>query len=465
MLEPRVTIIVPFAGIQNEGVVLLKHLRALERERADRVLIVDNSPDARPGRFLGQGAIDIDVLIAGGERSSYYARNRGVLATQSEWILFMDADCQPAPDLLKHYFGRAIAEDVGIIVGEVEPAEGGGEITAQFAARRRHLNQGDSLAAPRPFGATANLMVRRRAWEEAGGFSEGIRSAGDQDFCWRVTAAGWKLAYRKEAVVRHLHRTTVEGLARQWLRYGAGRSWLARRCPGSYPAPPAFRRCAAALARLILRGAQRHRREAMFAGLDLVVAVADSIGWRLDNRPARSLAPRPGREMFLCECWPQEQEQCDAQFVLAARRAVRPRAWTTPEGTTVRYLEDDGPLTRVLRSGVLLVKRPDWFARVMGRSQIPVGLSRWQFVVLLSWLCDEPPAVIAAAASALAGSGGGYTLRVSRDLQEPPGPKGARRPATPRTGPPRAVYRDRLESSPSEQPRGRRRYTFLRLRR
>ena len=45
-------------------------------------------------------------------------------------------------------------------------------------------------ARPAAAAATGNLLVRRAAFDELGGFAEGIRSAGDVDFCWRMQRGG-----------------------------------------------------------------------------------------------------------------------------------------------------------------------------------------------------------------------------------------------------------------------------------
>src|SRR5213078_2661002 len=98
----------------------------------------------------------------------------------------------------------------------------------------------------------ANLLVRKAAFRQIGGFYEGVRAAEDTDFSWRLQEAGWRLELRPEAQVAHRYRTTLTELRRQWRGYAAGRAWLARRYEGFEPEP--------AVARALGRTGIRRRR-------------------------------------------------------------------------------------------------------------------------------------------------------------------------------------------------------------
>ena len=83
--------------------------------------------------------------------------------------------------------------------------------------------------------ATGNLLVRRSTFDELGGFADGIRSAGDVDFCWRMRDAGWTLEQRPAARVSHHHRENLVSFLAMIARYGAGSRWLNERHPGVAP--------------------------------------------------------------------------------------------------------------------------------------------------------------------------------------------------------------------------------------
>jgi GT2 family glycosyltransferase len=89
----------------------------------------------------------------------------------------------------------------------------------------------------RPRASSANLLVRRQAFEQVGGYTEGIWAAEDTDFTWRLQAAGWTLAFNERAVVQHAYRRTLRELGRQWRGYAAGARWLSERYPDFKPDP------------------------------------------------------------------------------------------------------------------------------------------------------------------------------------------------------------------------------------
>ena len=130
-----------------------------------------------------------------------------------------------------------------------------------------------------PIGVTANLLVRRNAWEVVGGFQEGIRSHGDSEFCWRVQDAGWRLVHVEDAPVEHAHRETLRALFRQRARYGAGAAWLNRHRPRSCPTPRPIRGLARCAGGVIVSGVTLQFERAAFTAIDAVTIIAADL-WR-----------------------------------------------------------------------------------------------------------------------------------------------------------------------------------------
>jgi glycosyltransferase involved in cell wall biosynthesis len=278
--RPSVSVVVPFGGGAID--TLRAALERLDRRSGDEVIVADNSGGA------AAGLADVArVVPARGERSSYHARNAGAAASCSAWILFIDADCTPVPELLDAYFDEPIPEGVGAIAGEITGDPDQASLAARYARDRKVLSQTDGLyGRGRTVAATGNLMVRRVAFEELGGFVEGIRSGGDVDFCLRLQKAGWALEFRPRALVLHRHRDNVPALLATFARYGAGSSWLRSRHPGiggRWPlSPRELARVGADAARLTLRG---DREQAAFRVIDGLGLVAHNVGYRRSNRP------------------------------------------------------------------------------------------------------------------------------------------------------------------------------------
>jgi GT2 family glycosyltransferase len=271
-------------------------MRSLRTAPGDELILADNSATVPPI------AAPPTVVPALGERSPAHARNAGAARASGEWILFLDADTRPPEDLLERYFEAAVPEQVGVLAGEIEAAPGDRSIASRYAAERNFLSARAHLSHRyRPRAAAANLMVRRVAWEAAGGFLEGVRTAEDTDLCWRLQDLGWTLDLRESAAVGHEYRTTLRELRAQWRAYAAGRAWLARQYPGFHPESAASR----ALRRLVGRGARRpaagpasdagspRRLERLeFLGLDVLLGIEELVGLRMANRPASAREAR-----------------------------------------------------------------------------------------------------------------------------------------------------------------------------
>lgn len=373
MTRPPVSVVVPFKGSDAEAEELLATLVALDRRPGDELVAVDNSADGVLARRAAGTAVV--VVAATMEASSYYARNAGAAAASNGWLLFLDAGCTPLrADLIDAYFEQPIAERTGILAGAIHAAPGQPGIVAAFAASRRHLDQEAGMAHPyRPFGVTANLLVRRSTWDAIGGFCDRARSGGDQDFCWRAQSAGWQVEFRAAPAVEHEHRTSIRALARQFVRYGAGSAWLLRR----HPAPSRRVSVLRAVPKLVVHGARAAAGgdgdELCYRGLDFVVTMTNNAGYLLGNRPPRSApAAATGLPPITClydrfppagvtEPIPSVIPVDDGDAPLhveAARRPELDSGAALALDVAVAYGEDDGVLDRLAAMVWLLARRP-----------------------------------------------------------------------------------------------------------
>jgi glycosyltransferase involved in cell wall biosynthesis len=242
----------------------------------------------------------------------------------------------------------------------------------RWAASREVLSQERSLRLPAgPAAATANLLVRRAAFAEVGGFLEGASLGNEFELCWRLGDAGWRIEYRPGARVQHLHRETLRAVLRQFSMYAAGDAWINRRRPGAVPRP----RLVAPLARAVagiggLAVTGRFDRARMKA-VDAVVVSAQWLGYLRGNAAPRrvpDLAGRPG--LVVCtDYFPVLTEQFVvrelAAFTAAGRRP-RVEAVARParpleggaRGIEVNWLEDEGTLDRIAALVGLVARHP-----------------------------------------------------------------------------------------------------------
>ena len=107
-------------------------------------------------------------------------------------------------------------------------------VSAALADRLAVPGRWDHERARRvPWAVAAFLLVRRAAWDAAGGFDPGQwMYAEDLDLAWRLRAAGWATRYEPRAVVDHESGASTsqawgDDAPLQWWRSTYG--WMARR--------------------------------------------------------------------------------------------------------------------------------------------------------------------------------------------------------------------------------------------
>ena len=284
-MRPKVGVVVPFAGDRAAADRLRTALCRLDVNEDDQMVVADNTADGAGGWIAGDG---IEVVRAIRERSAYHARNEGAAAVKADWILFLDSDCRPEPNLLDAYLAHPIPHDCGALAGQILGEPGQRSFAARYARSRRLFDHADGLIRADGGGAAAgNLLVRNSAFEALGGFTEGIRSGGDLDLCRRLQAAGWRLEFRPDALVHHRHRASLGSLLGAIARYGAGARWLNQRYPGSSPPWP-LRLGLAGSARDMVRHLRRRRvEEALFRGVDGLGLIAHRVGYAAGNGAGR----------------------------------------------------------------------------------------------------------------------------------------------------------------------------------
>jgi mycofactocin glycosyltransferase len=234
--EP-VSVVVPFLGDADEATAMLDMLAGMRTAAGDELIVADNTPDGIVAPLAGTR---VTVVAVADRRSASHARNLGAEAATGEWLLFIDADCESPSDLLEAYFVVPPGPRCGIVAGEIEGMAEQDAALARWARSRRGQWVSHHLATgPHPAGVTANMLVRRTAFEELGGFR--IGGGGDLDLSWRAQEAGWELAYRPDVAVRHRDRETFAELADQAISYGGHQARLRELHGDSVPRAPLLR--------------------------------------------------------------------------------------------------------------------------------------------------------------------------------------------------------------------------------
>ncbi len=195
------------------GVVIPAHNAAATIERTLTCLVAQRSPPPFEVIVVDDGSDDatpvlveafsdrLEVrLFTQSRQGPGAARNLGVGATDAPLIAFLDADTFPAE-------GWAAAIVAALAGADLVQ----GAVVADRAARPGPFDRTLRVDHPTALYQTANLAVRREAFEAVGGFSAWIDPGGggrghfgeDVDFAWRAIRAGARAEFAAAAAVEH----------------------------------------------------------------------------------------------------------------------------------------------------------------------------------------------------------------------------------------------------------------------
>lgn len=216
-----VSVIIPFFNNQEEVVQIEKKLRDQTYPSDQFELIFIDNGSTKPFEFP-KSFQERNTLLTEKEHlnSPYSARNRGVEKSGGEIIAFVDANSTPHETWLEK--GMACLRHSGSDLA-------GGSVEFDFQDKVTAGKIVDALTsinmekAIRERGAayTANLFVRKRAFDSVGLFEEGVRSGGDVRWTLKAKKNGFRISYCEAAVVKKFARPAKE-LYRKRIRTGKG---------------------------------------------------------------------------------------------------------------------------------------------------------------------------------------------------------------------------------------------------
>lgn len=232
---PPVSVVIPIYNGAEDLPVLLTSIRS-QTYPCDRVeyLLVDNaSQDATAAIIcdavedLKPHGITVGYFNENNIQSSYAARNLGIRKSSGDIIAFTDADCRLKQDWLFNLIQPFSDPAIGLVGGGIFSLKGE-SLIERFSEYWGLLDHKGKLSLRYyPYAQTANLAVRRHAFEVVGLFRPFLTTGGDADLCWRIQQqTDWKFHCQENAVIEHHHRSSLQGLIRQFKRYGHSEKYL-----------------------------------------------------------------------------------------------------------------------------------------------------------------------------------------------------------------------------------------------
>jgi GT2 family glycosyltransferase len=211
----RVSIVIP---VHDNAALSRRCLELVlaELPAAGEIVVVDDASTDETPEMLRSFGERIRVLRMNENIGFAAACNRGAAAAGGEQLVFLNNDTEPRPGWLEALVAHAEREPAAAVVGAklVYPTgtvQHAGVVFGQDGYPH-NLYAGLPEAHPavnrsRPLQAVtaACMLVRRRVFEEVGGFDEGFEnSLEDVDLCLRIGAEGDEVHYCHEAELVHL---------------------------------------------------------------------------------------------------------------------------------------------------------------------------------------------------------------------------------------------------------------------
>jgi glycosyltransferase involved in cell wall biosynthesis len=223
--------------------VLERSLAALERERPDEVVVVDDgSLDGTPDLLAANDWVR-SVRLSGEGRSA--AKNAGVGAATGDVVLFMDDDVIATPGLVARHaaFHAEHPEQPEALLGHVTWAP-----ELEITRHMRWLERGGPLFAYDeiadadnvPFGMlyTANVSLKRSFLEP---FDTELPIYEDTELAYRLSKRGLRLRYDPDALGHHFRVETPERTEKRMEEVGHAAALLHAKWPELREPPPRMR--------------------------------------------------------------------------------------------------------------------------------------------------------------------------------------------------------------------------------
>lgn len=228
-----VDVVIP---VHDEDLTRLQEMVASLRRspHVGQIVIVDDCSATPLDVIVGAHVLRLDA-----NSGPATARNAGFTTTAASAVLFIDADvtCDDPVEVIDALV-RHLDDDRVALVAPRIVARPGDDALAAFEAFRSPLDLGPQPARIRAltrvsYVPAAMILVRREAFDAAGGFDQRLRFGEDVDLVWRLDEAGWRCRYEPSVAASHDVRPTFEAWFRQRLAYGTSAAALDERHDGA----------------------------------------------------------------------------------------------------------------------------------------------------------------------------------------------------------------------------------------
>ena len=222
MSESQVSLVIPGRNCASTIRLCLQAVvPMLDSGRLREIIFVDDGSTDATASIVGEFPV---TRIAGSGRGPGAARNVGWRAARNSLVWFVDSDCVAEPDALD----KLLPVMADPIVGGASGSYGIMNPHSLLACliHEEIIERHRAMPSRVNFLATFNVLYRRDALEEVGGFDERYLKAQDAELSFRVMDAGYELRFVFDSRVKHFHEERWLGYLRTQRQQGYWRVWL-----------------------------------------------------------------------------------------------------------------------------------------------------------------------------------------------------------------------------------------------
>jgi glycosyltransferase involved in cell wall biosynthesis len=242
---PRLTVAIPCFNCADviEGCVAAALESASQCSAFQELILVDGGSSDNTSEVCARLAVDARVRVISSERHSASSkRNAALSACETEYLVFTDPDCIPAPGWLSA-FSEAAAEGVRLATGRVTPHGPGMETSIRKGAESRVYSPTFiNRAFPFRPGSSNNYLIETALLREGGGFPEDVGPgtpngvAEDAEVNYRALRAGVPIHFIANAEVAHRHPERPDQFIAKKRGYAVGLTYFMFKRYGDDPA-------------------------------------------------------------------------------------------------------------------------------------------------------------------------------------------------------------------------------------
>jgi mycofactocin system glycosyltransferase len=227
---PSISIIIPVKNRPQDIQECLMSLGSLDypKDKVEIIVVNDGSTDSTAEVIQ---SFDIKAIHLPRSIGASACRNLAAGEANGDLLGFTDSDCVPHPHWLRDLIPYFDDERVGIVGGYVSNFYTR-SLLDRYEAVKSSLNMGlspfrvENDKSSTAYVPSCNLVIRKKAFSEIGGFQADLHVGEDVDLCWRTRKLGYHLLYVPRGEVKHKHRNDAWQMLMRRFDYGTSEALL-----------------------------------------------------------------------------------------------------------------------------------------------------------------------------------------------------------------------------------------------